>query len=114
MNHTIDAQNKKLGRVASEAATLLMGKNLTSFAKNKVVPVKVSIINASKADLGTKKLADKEYVTYSGYPGGIKHETLAHLKGRRGMSEVFRRAIDGMLPKNKLKAKMLKNLNISE
>lgn len=114
MNYTIDAQNKKLGRVASEAATILMGKNLTTFARNKAPEVKVHIINVSKIVMDLKKSNEKEYVTYSGFPGGIKHETMTHLKSRRGMSEVMRRAIDGMLPKNKLKAIMLKNLVISE
>jgi large subunit ribosomal protein L13 len=112
--HVIDAQNKKLGRIASEAAALLMGKNTAAFARNVVPEVKVEIINVSKADISTKKKGEKFYITYSGHPGGQKREKLGDLEARKGITEVFKRAVKGMLPDNKLKTKMLLNLTVTE
>lgn len=112
--HVIDAQNKKLGRIATQAAAILIGKNTPEFAKNIVPDVKVEIINASKADISSKKLDSKFYLTYSGYPGGQKNETLADLIQRKGIAEVFTRAVKGMLPDNKLKTKRLLNLSVTE
>ncbi len=114
MNHTIDAQDKKLGRVASEAATLLMGKRTTAFVRNKVSGVKVSIINTSKANIDIKKKDDKEYVTFTGFRGGIYTEKLSDLIARKGFSEVFERAVYRMLPSNSLRKQIMKNLTITE
>lgn len=114
MKYTIDAQGKKIGRVASEAAAKLMGKSSVSFAKNKVVEQPVEIINASKADMSAKKKTDDKYVTYTGYRGGLNTESLGELIERRGMTEVFVRAITRMLPDNKLREPRLKNLTIKE
>ncbi len=112
--HIIDAQNKKLGRVASEAAILLMGKNTPEFARNIVPDVHVEIINTSKADISEKKKNEKFYLTYSGYPGGQKNEKLHKLIDRKGVEEAFRRAVKGMLPDNKLKAVMMTKLTITQ
>jgi len=114
MNHTIDAQDKKIGRVASEAATLLMGKRTTTFARNKVSDIKVSIINTSKADINVKKKDDKEYVTFTGFRGGIYTEKLGKLIERKGFKEIFARAVYRMLPSNSLRKQMMKNLTITE
>ena len=114
MNHTIDAQNKKLGRIASETATLLMGKRTTAFIRNKVSGVKVSIINTSKADIDIKKKDDKEYVTFTGFRGGIYTEKLSSLIARKGFKEIFERAVYRMLPSNSLRKEMMKNLTITE
>ncbi|NTV22141.1 MAG: 50S ribosomal protein L13 [Candidatus Yonathbacteria bacterium] len=114
MEHTIDAQGKSMGRVATEAASILMGKNTTSFARHIAPDVTVRIVNASKAAVSDKKKGEKVYTRYSGYPGGLKGETLAHLLGRKGYAEAFRRAIKGMLPKNKLQPLMLKRLTVEE
>jgi large subunit ribosomal protein L13 len=114
MKHTIDAQGKKIGRIASQAAAALMGKNSVSFAKNKVNEGVVEIINASKADVSATKKTSDIYVTYTGHRGGLNKESLGHLIDRRGMKEVFRRAITRMLPDNKLRDKRMKNLTISE
>ncbi|MFM2357407.1 MAG: hypothetical protein RJA61_144 [Candidatus Parcubacteria bacterium] len=113
-DHTIDAQGKRMGRVASEAAVLLMGKHLPSFAKNKVTPVKVSIVNASKAYISTKKKETKVYSTHSQHLGGINTKKMSHVIEHKGYSEVFRRAVLGMLPKNKLRNEMIKNLVVTE
>jgi large subunit ribosomal protein L13 len=114
MNHTIDAQGKKLGRVASEAASLLNGKMTVGYSRNKVSGVKVSIINASKASFDIKKLKQKDYVTFTGFRGGLFTETLEHLIARKGTSEVFERAVYRMLPSNSLRKEIMKNLTITE
>lgn len=114
MTHTIDAQNKKLGRVASEAATLLMGKRTTAFVRNQVSGVQVKIINTSKATFDVKKLDDKTYVTFTGFRGGLYTEKLSELIARKGTKEVFERAVYRMLPSNSLRKQMMKNLTITE
>jgi len=114
MTYTIDAKDKAIGRVAAEAAKFLMGKNATSFKRNVAPDVTVNIINASQAKVSEKKSETKTYSRYSGYPGGLKKETLGEISARRGFGEVLKHAIKGMLPKNKLRAKMLKNLFITE
>lgn len=112
--HVIDAQNKKLGRVATEAAAILIGKDTPAFARNTVADVKVEIINVSKADISSKKKDTKFYLTYSGHPGGQKNEIMKDLIARKGISEAFIRAVKGMLPDNKLKTKRLLNLEVKE
>lgn len=113
MQYIIDATGKKLGRISSEAATILRGKRDTGFAPNKVSADTVVIENASKIDLSERRLQD-EYQTYSGYPGGLRYESRGHLLDRRGMKEVLVRTIRGMLPRNKLRDQMLKNLTIKD
>ncbi len=112
--HTIDAAGKKMGRVASEAAKILMGKDKVTFAKNKVENVKVHIINTSKAEIDAKKKDDKEYVTFTGFRGGLNTEKLGALIERKGYSEAFKRAVYRMLPPNSLRNKIMKNLTITE
>lgn len=114
MEKVIDAKGKKLGRVAAEAASILMGKNSTSFQRNVAPKVSVHVTNAGAIDFGEKKLLQKEYKRYSGYPGGLKTEKLSNRLARRGSKEVVRQAVSGMLPKNKLRAVMIKNLKVSE
>jgi large subunit ribosomal protein L13 len=109
----IDAQNKKLGRVATEVAMVLMGKNNPSYQRNIVPEVEVEVINASKMDITEVKKGEKVYKTYSGYPGGQKVEKLGALVERKGYSEALKRAVKGMLPDNKLKARMLINIKIT-
>lgn len=112
-SYIIDATGKRLGRVATEAASVLIGKDSVEFAKNVVAEVTVTIANVSKLDI-TEKRGTMEFQTYSGHPGGRKVETLAHLAGRRGMDEVVRRVVSGMIPKNKLHTPRMKNLVVTE
>ncbi|MCX6715544.1 MAG: uL13 family ribosomal protein [Candidatus Taylorbacteria bacterium] len=114
MKYTIDAQGKKIGRVASTAAARLMGKSSVSFAKNKVSTEVVEIINASKSDMTAVKKQNDKYVTFTGHRGGLNSETLGELINRRGMTEVYRRAVLRMLPSNKLQDLRMKNLIIKE
>lgn len=109
---TIDAKDKTLGRVASAAAKALLGKHSASFAKNVVAAEQVTIINASGIRVSGNKERDKEYIRYSGYPGGQKIESYQQLTDRRGKEEAIRRAVLRMLPKNKLQTPRIKNLKI--
>jgi len=111
---TIDAQGKTLGRVASEAAKILLGKHKATFVKNAVVGEEVTITNASQVRISGAKAKDKQYIRYSGYPGGQKTESYAMLTARRGEAEAIRRAVLGMLPKNKLQTKRIKLLTIKK
>ncbi len=111
--YTIDATGKRLGKVATEAATVLMGKNNPNFAKHIIADVIVEIKNVSKLDVPEKKEGEI-YQSFSGYPGGRKTETLIHLAERRGYGEVVRRTIGGMLPGNKHKKRLLNQLTITE
>lgn len=111
--YTIDADGKRLGKVATEAATYLLGKDMPDFAKHIAAPVTVTVINVSKLDMTDKKKA-AIYQTYSGYPGGQNDESFEHLAKRRGYAEPVRRTIKGMLPRNKLQAVMMKNLIVTE
>lgn len=112
--YTIDAKGKRLGRVASEAANYLMGKNRADFVRHKAPSVEVVITNAAKLVLTEAKKADTKYMRYSGYQGGLKIEDLSKLAERRGYKEGLKRAIKGMIPDNKLRPGMLKRLTISD
>lgn len=114
MNYEIDAQNKKLGRLASEVATILMGKNRADFVRNAIPDVKIKISNAGKIFVTNKKMSDKVYKRYSGYPGGLKEKSMKKVVSDKGMGEALRIAVKGMLPKNKLRDKMMQNLIIKE
>jgi large subunit ribosomal protein L13 len=114
MNYTVDATNKSLGRVATEVATLLMGKNDPTFARNVVSSNVVTVTNASKIKVDPKKLSEKTYNSYSGYPGGLKVSTMSHVVSKKGYAEVVRTAVKGMLPDNKLKNEMMNHLTVTE
>ncbi len=111
---TIDAKDMTLGRVASAAAKALLGKHSATFAKNVVAQDGVTVVNASQVRISGTKVKDKVYLRYSGYPGGQKKETYAMLTARKGESEVIRKAVLGMLPKNRLQAKRIKMLIIQK
>lgn len=111
---TIDAAGKTPGRVATEVAVLLMGKNQSDFARNRIPALEVEVISSSKMFLDARKLRTKMYSHYSGYPGGLKRQTQSHIVKTKGSREVLRRAVLGMLPKNKLRARMMNNLKIKE
>jgi large subunit ribosomal protein L13 len=111
---TIDAENKALGRIAAQAAKVLLGKHKPTFAKNVVDQDGVKIINASKIWISGTKAGSKTYLRYSGYAGGLKEETYDMLVARKGHEEVIRQAVKGMLPKNRLQAKRMKMLSIEK
>ena len=114
MEYTIDAKGKSIGRIASEVAVLLMGKNKANFEKNKIAPHKVHIINASKVKMSEKKADTTFHEKYSKYPGGFKLLSVKKIAAGKGYAELFKLAIYGMLPANRLRNKIMKNLKISE
>lgn len=112
MTHTIDATNRTLGRVASEAAHALMGKRSVHFAKNITLPIKVVIENASKLHLPERRVKGKVYTRYTGYPGGLFETRMDELIVKKGIAEVVKKTVDGMIPRNKLRTGRMKNLTI--
>jgi len=112
--HIIDAEGRTLGRVASEVAVLLCGKDSPDYARNLVSDVKVKVNNISKIKIINDKLNTRYHKHYTGHPGGLRVKTNAVIVTQKGYSELLRLAVHGMLPNNKLKPLMLKNLIISE
>lgn len=107
--YTIDASSKPLGRIASQTASILRGKNSPDFKPNIPPSIKVKILNVSKIKLSDKKMKEKTYKSYSGYPGGLKEKTFESLF-KRSPEAAFRKVVEGMLPRNKLRKRILKNL----
>ena len=112
--HTIDAQGQKLGRIATQAAHLLMDKDTPAFAHHKKLGSRVVIENAGKLDFSEKRVNEVRYSRASMYPGNLVQETIADVKTKHGVGEVVRRAVKGMLPNNKLRPDMLKRLEVKE
>ncbi len=113
-SHTIDAKGQSLGRIATRVAMLLRGKTSPTFERNKNPGVLVKVINAGAITMTEKKLIQKTYVRYSGFPGGIKHESAKAAREKKGSKEMVRRAVYRMLPDNKLRDGIMKNLTVSE
>lgn len=109
--YLIDAENEILGRLASKTAHILRGKNKTNFTPHMDCGDNIIIINAEKIRLTGNKLNDKEYLRYSGYPGGQSMATAKELLAKKPTS-VVEKAIKGMLPKNKLGSAIYKNLHV--
>src|SRR6266498_5102747 len=107
--YIVDAENQVVGRLASEVAKILRGKHKPCYTPHVDTGDYVIIINADKVVFTGNKFQDKEYITYSGYPGGQKQEAAKDLIRRRPEA-VVERAIKGMLPKNRLGRKMFKKL----
>ncbi len=112
--HVIDASGKRLGRVATEVATILMGKHKADAVKNTVAPVEVKVEHVSKLLIDEKKRNEKEYTHYTGHPGGLRKISMQKLIEKKGFSEVFKKAVYGMLPSNRLRSQRMKNLIVTE
>ena len=110
----IDAQNRTIGRIATEAAMALMGKDKPTYQPNKISGSKVKIINASKMKITAQRIAGKTYKYYSGYPGGLKTPSMAQVIEKKGYSEILKKAIKGMIPRNRLQRERINNLTITE
>lgn len=109
--HTIDASGKILGRLASEVATILMGKKKVNFVPYLDTGDYVVVTNASKIRLTGKKMKEKTYTRHSGYPGGLKVETFDKTIVKNP-AYVIEHAVWGMLPHNKLGHQMIKKLKV--
>jgi large subunit ribosomal protein L13 len=109
--YVVDATDETLGRLASRVARVLEGKNKPTYSPTLDSGDHVVVINAAKIAVTSDKLESKLYIRHSGYPHGLKAETLGHLLERRP-EEVIRRAVKGMLPRNRLGAKQLTKLKV--
>ena len=107
--HVIDAENQIVGRLATTIANLIRGKHKASFTPHANTGDKVIVINADKIRFTGKKMDDKVYLHYTGYPGGQRATTPAKLMVKKP-TEVLKLAVYGMLPSNKLRDEFLKNL----
>jgi large subunit ribosomal protein L13 len=107
----VDVENQVLGRVATQIASVLRGKNKPTYTPSVDTGDFVVVVNAAKIALTGNKLADKVYYSHSGYPGGIKGITAGKLLEKKS-EDLIRKAVKGMLPKNKLASLMLKKLKI--
>ena len=109
--YVVDADGMVLGRLASQVATILRGKNKPTFTPNVDCGDHVIIINCDKVRLTGKKLDQKEYITHSGYIGGLKRTKYGKMMEEKSDLVVYT-AVKGMLPKNVLSSKMLKKLRV--
>lgn len=109
--HLLDASKYSLGRLASETAKLLIGKDKTYYTPNMVVGDKVVIVNSDKVQITGNKMQDKMYYRHSGFAGGFKEHNLSYHMKKDSRFVIFE-AVGGMLPKNKLRDKMLLNLHV--
>ena len=107
----VDAENEVLGRLASNVAYILRGKDKVNFTPHVDTGDNVIIINAEKIKLTGNKVAEKEYVRHTGYPGGQRFATPKLLLTKRP-TEIVRMAVSGMLPKNKLGDALRRNVFI--
>lgn len=107
----VDATDQSLGRVCSKVAKLLRGKYKPNFTPHVDCGDNVIVINADKAVLTGNKWNDRVYFRHTGYPGGQREVTPAQLKAK-GEDRLFRKVVKGMLPKNRLGDKLLKNLYV--
>ncbi|HLS65707.1 MAG TPA: 50S ribosomal protein L13 [Pseudogracilibacillus sp.] len=107
----IDAEGARLGRLASEVATLLRGKHKPTYTPHVDTGDHVIIVNAEKIELTGNKWSDKKYYRHSGYPGGLTERTAAEMRDRRP-EQMIELAVRGMLPKGSLGRKMFKKLHV--
>ena len=109
--YVVDADGQTLGRLASRVAFVLEGKHKPGYATHIDTGDHVIVLNASRVAVKGDKQQSKVYARHSGYPGGLRQETLGELLARRP-EEVIRRAIKGMLPRNRLGAQQLRKLKV--
>ncbi len=108
--YTIDATSRTLGRVASEAAHALLGKRSALVSKHRTHPITVVIENASKLHLTERRVKGRVYQRYTGHPGGQRETRMDVMIDKKGIEEVVRKTVDGMIPRNRLRTLRMKNL----
>ncbi len=111
--HLLDAKNKTLGRISTEIAMHLMGKNKAIYSPNLDTGDNVIVVNSVKVVLSGKKEDQKKYYRHSGYPGGLYSRTASQLRKEKP-NDLIRNAVYGMLPKTKMGKIMLKKLHVYE
>jgi large subunit ribosomal protein L13 len=107
----VDAAGQTLGRLATQIADALRGKRKPTYTPHVDTGDFVIVVNAERIVVTGNKLRDKRYYRHSGYPGGLRSRTLAEMLERRP-EEVIRRAVKGMLPRNRLARKQLTKLKV--
>jgi len=110
--YVVDAEGKTLGRLATQVATVLRGKHKPIFTPHMDTGDHVIVVNAEKIHLTGDKVRQKTYYRHSGYPGGLKSETVKDLLMGRKPSLIVERAIKGMLPKTTLGKQLARKLNV--
>ena len=111
----VDATDQVVGRLGAKVAKLLRGKYKPNFTPHVDCGDNVIIINADKVKFTGKKMTDKVYLSYTGYPGGQREITPARLLAKpNGAEKLMKKVVKGMLPKNRLGAKLLGNLYVYE
>lgn len=106
----VDAEGLVLGRLSSQIAKVIMGKNKTNFTPHVDCGDNVIVINADKVRLTGKKWTDKTYVRHTGYPGGQRFTTPREIVNTKSATILIEKAVKGMLPKNRLGNKIFHNL----
>ena len=109
--HKINAEKKILGRLASSITVLLRGKNKPGYSPNKDMGDFVVVENVSKIEMTGNKIHQKKYYRHTGYLGGLKQESYQKQEEKKP-GEALKKAVYGMLPKNKLRSQMIKRLKI--
>ena len=109
--YVVDAEGKTLGRLAAQVASVLRGKNKPTYTPHVDCGDNVIVINCEKIAVTGKKMKDKIYVSYSGFPGGKKEVRLEEMLAKKP-EEVIRHAVKGMLPEGKLGRQMFKKLHV--
>ena len=109
--YVIDAEDKTLGKIASEVASILRGKKKPIYTPHVDTGDYVIVINAEKVRVTGKKEEQKIYKSHSGYPGGLKETTLRELRAKKP-EEIIRHAVKGMMPNGKLGRQMFKKLKV--
>ena len=109
--HLVDASGKVLGRLTPQIVKLVQGKHKTIYVSNMDIGDNVVVINASKVTVSGKKALFKEYTNYSGYPGGLRKINFSDLL-KKDSREIIKRAVSGMLPKNKFRSDRLNRVHV--
>jgi len=110
--HTIDAEGKAPGRIATEVVGFLLGKHKPAFQSHLDIGDHVQVVNAAMMKIGANKFEQKKYYHHTGYAHGLKTETLGSVFAKNP-GEVLKRAVSRMLPKNKHRVERMKRLNVS-
>lgn len=111
---TVDASGRTLGRVASEAASILLGKKSVTYAQNQVLPLEVVIVNAGKVRIPERRMNEKTYRWFTGEVDGLREITLPNLIAKKGIEYVIAQTVDGMIPRNKLRKERMKRLSVTK
>lgn len=108
----VDAAGRTLGRVASEAASILLGKKSVDYAQNAVLPLEVKVVNAGKLRIPERRMNEKTYRWFTGQVDGLREITLPNLIAKKGIEYVVAQTVDGMIPRNKLRKERMKRLTV--